>query len=183
MALSASSADKKTTMFRNYYAKNGHTPIFFLPLTYGLRYLRSKKSKNKFGFLLTYSYLCTRIVQSLRCRDGGMVDTRDLKSLGYCSCAGSSPARGTLRKKDLLSWQVLFLCLEQVERVGWGVTGVTGVTAFFAPLQTSISLIYIYNIYIIYINKIIFTFHHHVFHCHACHACHASMCLAASPYT
>ena len=28
--------------------------------------------------------------------DGGMVDTRDLKSLSYCSCAGSSPASGTL---------------------------------------------------------------------------------------
>ena len=24
------------------------------------------------------------------------VDTRDLKSLGYCSCAGSSPAPGTI---------------------------------------------------------------------------------------
>ena len=29
------------------------------------------------------------------CRDGGMVDTRDLKSLGHNGCAGSSPARGT----------------------------------------------------------------------------------------
>ncbi len=28
--------------------------------------------------------------------DGGMVDTRDLKSLGHYGCAGSSPARGTL---------------------------------------------------------------------------------------
>ena len=27
--------------------------------------------------------------------DGGMVDTRDLKSLGHNGCAGSSPARGT----------------------------------------------------------------------------------------
>ena len=31
------------------------------------------------------------------CRDGGMVDTRDLKSLGHNGCAGSSPARGTYR--------------------------------------------------------------------------------------
>ena len=31
------------------------------------------------------------------CRDGGMVDTRDLKSLGHNGCAGSSPARGTRR--------------------------------------------------------------------------------------
>ena len=29
------------------------------------------------------------------CRDGGLVDTRDLKSLGHNGCAGSSPARGT----------------------------------------------------------------------------------------
>ncbi len=26
---------------------------------------------------------------------GGMVDTRDLKSLDHCDCAGSSPAPGT----------------------------------------------------------------------------------------
>ena len=29
------------------------------------------------------------------CRNGGMVDTRDLKSLGHCARAGSSPASGT----------------------------------------------------------------------------------------
>ena len=29
------------------------------------------------------------------CPDGGMVDTRDLKSLGHCDCVGSSPTRGT----------------------------------------------------------------------------------------
>ena len=33
--------------------------------------------------------------QSLLCRNGGMVDTRDLKSLGHCARAGSSPAFGT----------------------------------------------------------------------------------------
>ena len=27
--------------------------------------------------------------------NGGMVDTRDLKSLGHCGCAGSSPASST----------------------------------------------------------------------------------------
>ena len=34
------------------------------------------------------------------CRNGGMVDTRDLKSLGHCARAGSSPAFGTKHKKD-----------------------------------------------------------------------------------
>ena len=29
------------------------------------------------------------------CSNGGMVDTRDLKSLGHCGCAGSSPASST----------------------------------------------------------------------------------------
>ena len=33
------------------------------------------------------------------CLDGGMVDTRDLKSLGHNGCAGSSPARGTDKYK------------------------------------------------------------------------------------
>ena len=33
-----------------------------------------------------------------RCPDGGMVDTRDLKSLGLYGCAGSSPAWGTKRR-------------------------------------------------------------------------------------
>lgn len=27
----------------------------------------------------------------MKCRDGGMVDTRDLKSLGHCVRVGSSP--------------------------------------------------------------------------------------------
>ena len=30
------------------------------------------------------------------CSNGGMVDTRDLKSLGHCGCAGSSPASSTI---------------------------------------------------------------------------------------
>ena len=29
------------------------------------------------------------------------VDTRDLKSLGYCSCVGSSPTPGTAEKEIL----------------------------------------------------------------------------------
>ena len=29
------------------------------------------------------------------CSDGGMVDTKDLKSFGHCGCAGSSPAPST----------------------------------------------------------------------------------------
>ena len=30
--------------------------------------------------------------------DGGMVDTKDLKSFDHCGCAGSSPAPGTNRQ-------------------------------------------------------------------------------------
>ena len=44
---------------------------------------------------LNNSYLCIRFPKGVCCRDGGMVDTRDLKSLGHSGCAGSSPARGT----------------------------------------------------------------------------------------
>ena len=40
--------------------------------------------------------LCTWLVHDMPCSNGGMVDTKDLKSFGYCSCAGSSPASSTL---------------------------------------------------------------------------------------
>ena len=39
--------------------------------------------------------------QNQGCRNGGMVDTRDLKSLGHNGCAGSSPAFGTANKGSL----------------------------------------------------------------------------------
>jgi len=29
-----------------------------------------------------------------------MVDTKDLKSFGYCSCAGSSPASSTIKNAN-----------------------------------------------------------------------------------
>ena len=48
------------------------------------------------------------------CRDGGMVDTRDLKSLGHNGCAGSSPARGTvetLRGPAQRGWPSCYICL------------------------------------------------------------------------
>ncbi len=38
-----------------------------------------------------YKYGCCH------CPDGGMVDTGDLKSPGYCSRAGSSPVPGTTK--------------------------------------------------------------------------------------
>ena len=37
------------------------------------------------------------------CSNGGTVDTKDLKSFGYCSCAGSSPASSTTTGRDTLS--------------------------------------------------------------------------------
>ena len=36
------------------------------------------------------------------CSDGGMVDTKDLKSFGHCGCAGSSPAPSP--KQSLAIW-------------------------------------------------------------------------------
>ena len=30
-----------------------------------------------------------------------MVDTKDLKSFGYCSCAGSTPVRGTIKMNNM----------------------------------------------------------------------------------
>ncbi len=43
-------------------------------------------------------YLCGGFPETMACPDGGMVDTRDLKSLGLYGCAGSSPAWGTKRR-------------------------------------------------------------------------------------
>ena len=37
------------------------------------------------------------VYRSHSCPDGGMVDTKDLKSFGFYGCAGSSPAPGTQR--------------------------------------------------------------------------------------
>ena len=37
--------------------------------------------------------------------DGGMVDTKDLKSFDHCGCAGSSPAPGTMGKIRIKSKQ------------------------------------------------------------------------------
>ena len=41
-------------------------------------------------------FFCIRVNIVYR-PDGGMVDTKDLKSFGHCGCAGSSPAPGTTR--------------------------------------------------------------------------------------
>ena len=41
---------------------------------------------------------CAQMVES--------VDTRDLKSLGHCGCAGSSPASSTLKKKSLANQMI-----------------------------------------------------------------------------
>ena len=43
--------------------------------------------------MVNFSYLCSR---KSGCRNGGMVDTRDLKSLGHYGCVGSSPTFGTI---------------------------------------------------------------------------------------
>ena len=43
-------------------------------------------------------YLCGGFPETMARPDGGMVDTRDLKSLGLYGCAGSSPAWGTKRR-------------------------------------------------------------------------------------
>ena len=79
----------------------------------------------KFGWYYKMAYLCTALKQNaeiaqlvehnlakvrvassslvfrspfpfLGCSNGGMVDTKDLKSFGHCGCAGSSPASSTI---------------------------------------------------------------------------------------
>ena len=64
--------------------------------------LNVKKNKCGSKFFTLHSSLFTLFCifahakrKKSACRDGGMVDTRDLKSLGHNGCAGSSPARGT----------------------------------------------------------------------------------------
>ena len=60
--------------------------------------LSFENPKEKQVFLWYFAHLFVTlhpILCKVCCRDGGMVDTRDLKSLGHNGCAGSSPARGT----------------------------------------------------------------------------------------
>ena len=54
-----------------------------------------------------FYYFCSRNYATHR-PDGGMVDTRDLKSLGHCGCAGSSPALGTLARKAVKFFSPVF---------------------------------------------------------------------------
>ena len=41
--------------------------------------------------------------------NGGMVDTRDLKSLGHYGCVGSSPTSGTLFGSDSYESEPVFI--------------------------------------------------------------------------
>ena len=52
------------------------------------------KKYKKFMRYRKKSYLCNRLHRKA-CRSGGMVDTRDLKSLEHCAHTGSSPVSGT----------------------------------------------------------------------------------------
>jgi len=49
-----------------------------------------------FSTTLVYLKKCYYFCIIFQCRGGGMVDTRDLKSLGHYVRAGSSPALGTI---------------------------------------------------------------------------------------
>ena len=54
-------------------------------------------------------YLCGGFPETLVRPDGGMVDTRDLKSLGLYGCAGSSPAWGTITGEQDFCFPVIRL--------------------------------------------------------------------------
>ena len=56
-------------------------------------------------------YLCGGFPETMARPDGGMVDTRDLKSLGLYGCAGSSPAWGTKTESKFIL--VLRFCFSQ----------------------------------------------------------------------
>jgi hypothetical protein len=43
--------------------------------------------------------------RQLKCPDGGMVDTQDLKSCGHNGCAGSSPAPGTMKPSYIILYE------------------------------------------------------------------------------
>ena len=47
------------------------------------------------------NYFTTFALAIIGCRNGGMVDTRDLKSLGHNGCVGSSPTFGTHYSQNL----------------------------------------------------------------------------------
>ena len=61
-----------------------------------------------FSLLLFFTTFAGAKRKMSACRDGGMVDTRDLKSLGHSGCAGSSPARGT-KRSSLMRTFLLFI--------------------------------------------------------------------------
>ena len=59
------------------------------------------------------------------CPNGGMVDTRDLKSLGHCGCAGSSPASSTEKELSAKIAGDSFFCVPRDQGV-MGNPGVMG---------------------------------------------------------
>ena len=61
-----------------------------------------------------------------------MVDTRDLKSLGYCSCAGSSPA--ARKPRPYVFWLMLFENISIETVLFFILYGITGVVPFIAAL-------------------------------------------------
>ena len=66
-------------------------------------------------------YLCTRKAGP----NGEMVDTRDLKYLGHCGCAGSSPASSTEKELSAKIAGDSFFCVPRDQGV-MGNPGVMG---------------------------------------------------------
>ncbi len=48
--------------------------------------------------------------------NGGMVDTKDLKSFGHCGCAGSSPASSTESHAEYSAWLSCFYSSESLRQ-------------------------------------------------------------------
>ena len=69
--------------------------------------------KSLFCIHLTEFFVTLHAKQKSGCRNGGMVDTRDLKSLGHNGCVGSSPTFGTKTSRIARMCQIgtsFFLC-------------------------------------------------------------------------
>ena len=66
------------------------------------------------GFDLSLHSQKIKPLSTRLCRpNGGMVDTKDLKSFGHCGCAGSSPASGTEIVDNRLI--VNYFCIQNIK--------------------------------------------------------------------
>ena len=97
------------------------SPSFFACLNTDIFVVTHKKGQKDYTFL-EKSCTFAPAYQKRSCRSGGMVDTRDLKSLGHCAHTGSSPVSGTYEETAAriflaaVSFSMRLIFCQQVQR-------------------------------------------------------------------